>query len=481
MQRREFFKLGLAGLAASGLVTSRTGFASTSSFSDYKALVCITLNGGNDGFNMLLPSDEANFKAYSEMRGNLAVQTALVTSDEPEPPSLALTDVEGFYYHEAINQEGLIKTGFDGGNIQVNGVETAIGSHLAGVLNVGNLIEPIPRDRTSDYDYKRPPQLFAHGDQLKQVFTCADDSRSGWGGRLMSEVAQTQNPSSPLFSGVGLGGSSYWLANTDNLGVPLAAYSGDGQNQETRFYHEGRKWKKRPASLLALRQNVENNLAQQTSDALLLRELQQLSQSTNSYIEKAGYIFSEERQTQISEQTIENLKATKLGAQLLQTLRVIEAREDLGMQRQLFSVGLGGFDTHSGQNSRQPELLRQISSAMAWFRNGLVEIGMFDQVVAFTASEFGRSMTNNGNGTDHGWGNHHLVMGGAVKSRLYGSFPDYAPQSPDYWAKGRVIPSLSIEQYMESILSWFGLDEAQKNRVMPRRANFDLSQVDFFS
>lgn len=470
MDRRHFIKLGISTVAASGLISSRVSHANSAD--DYKALVCINFDGGNDGFSMVLPKEENNFRAYQDIRGELALQPGRdTTAADAETTALNgdLTSVAGstIYYHNKINHNNLIKAGFDGGSI--NGHEYT--PHLAAVLNVGNLIEPISAQNRRRA--KRPPQLFAHGDQKTQVFRCASNTKTGWGGRIMQEVARQHNSGSELFSGIKIGGVGAWHANSDALGVAL---SPSGQ-QPSRSYFQGAS-----DSLIALRKELSASLNQSLSDDLMIRQLQNLNKNSSEYLAAVGKIYNDDvHAVGLSQTTIDGLTATSLGHKLLQVLRVISARGRFSINRQLFSVSLGGFDTHSGHDDRQPALFSHISKAMAHFRDGLTELGVFDNVVTFTMSEFGRSMTNNGNGTDHGWGNNHFVMGGAVNSALYGRFPDFTANSGDYWAKGRIYPSLSIEQYTESMLSWFGLTDEQKNRVMPRRNNFDLTAVDFFS
>lgn len=469
MDRRHFIKIGLSTVAASGLVGSRLSFADGDD--DYKALVCINFDGGNDGYSMIIPKNQANYDAYADIRGELAIPKSDAFVEPDADRVAALGDIASpagndFYYHNKINHQSLIKAGFDGG--EVNGHQYT--PHLAAILNVGNLIEPItPATRRGA---RKPSQLFAHGDQKRQVFTCASNTKTGWGGRIMEEVAQQFNAGSELFSGIRVDGVGRFHANANSLGVALSS-SG---SQPSRSYLRG------DSPLIELRKELSAALNENLSPEPMIRHLQQLNKNSNEYLEAVGKIYHEsEGAIGLSENTIKGLKGTALGQQLLQVLRVISARGRFSIGRQVFSVSIGGFDTHSGHDDRQPGLFNHISKAMAFFRDGLKEIDMFNEVVTFTMSEFGRSMTNNGNGTDHGWGNNHFVMGGAVNSGLYGQFPDFARNSSDYWAKGRIYPSLSIEQYTESMLTWFGMNEEQKNRIMPRRGNFDLDAVDFFS
>lgn len=472
MDRRHFVKLGLSTVAASGLVGSRLAYSNDKSTSNYKALVCINFDGGNDGYSMIIPKNSENYNAYADIRGSLAIPRSGIEVPADTTGVNAIGDIvspsgSDFLYHNKINNQNLIKAGFDGGS--VNGHEYT--PHMAAILNVGNLIEPITS--ANRRSARRPSQLFAHGDQKSQVFRCANNTNTGWGGRMMEEVARQYNSGSELFSGVRVGGVGRWHANKGSLGISLSK-SGSAPS---RSYFRGAS-----QSLIDLRKELSAALNKNAQDDLMIKHLKTLNKNSNEYLEAVGKIYHEEVNTiGLSENTISGLKSTSLGNSLLQVLRVIAARDRFSISRQLFSVSLGGFDTHSGHDDRQPGLFSHISNAMAYFRDGLMELRIFDDVVTFTMSEFGRSMTNNGNGTDHGWGNNHLIMGGAINSALYGQFPNFEKDSSDYWAKGRIYPSLSIEQYTESMLTWFGLTEEQKNRVMPRRNNFDISAVDFFS
>ena len=169
-----------------------------------------------------------------------------------------------------------------------------------------------------------------------------------------------------------------------------------------------------------------------------------------------------------------------LGAQLKMTARMIGIREELGLERQIFFCSKGGFDTHSDQIGVQPALMADVDACMFAFQRAMEELGISEDVVLFTASDFGRTLSSNGQGSDHGWGSHQMVLGGSVTGGdLYGTMPDLSIDGPDDVSAGRLIPGLSVDQYGATLASWFGTPEGELETIFPNLGNFSSSDLGF--
>jgi uncharacterized protein (DUF1501 family) len=456
LTRRSFLQSAgaLAGVSALGTFQGlglSNALAQAAPASDYKALVCIFLFGGNDGNNLVIPRDNAAYNLYSTARGGTTNGGIAVAQSELvaiNPRSLSA----GYGLHP---QFAPMKSVWDAGKLAV-------------LCNVGPLVEPLTKSEYSQGAKARPEQLFSHSDQQTQWQAAISDqaARTGWGGRL-ADVIDAQNGASTMPMIASIAGSSFFtIGNTPNVvSVPSTGSFGlSGFTTSTAS----------TARLNALR------------ELLLLN-------SSNEFVREADDIFAQAIDSSniinpvitggtTSLNSLFPTPATGIGNQLLQVARLINARSTIGLKRQVFFVSLGGFDTHAGQINTQDGLFAQLAPAMKAFYDATVQMGVADQVTTFTLSDFGRTLKfASGGGSDHAWGNHHLIMGGAVRGGdFYGRFPDHTlGGQDDVSTNGRWIPTTSVDQYAATLARWLGVAASDLPLVLPNIGRFASSNLGF--
>lgn len=450
LNRRNTLKALSAGAFAASLNGFTIPFAQAQTApSDYKALVCIFLFGGNDGNNMIIPADAAGYASYNAIRNidsgiNIA-QSELLTF---KPGNISST----FGFHPALSA---VHPLFSQGKLAV-------------LANAGPLLAPITKAQYLAGS-SRPDQLFSHSDQQAQWQSGISDqaARTGWGGRLADAVSSMNgNSNFPVVTSVA--GST--LYTTGNVQSPLAIPS-TGSFGLTGLTATDSMTQARAAAVSALLQQGKDHMlvkaaAEQTEQAIALSAtVNPIITATNSSVTS---LFS--------------TNGNSLSAQLLQVAKLIEARATIGLSRQIFFVSLGGFDTHNNQLNTQQTLLSSLGSAMKSFYDATSVLGVADKVTTFTLSDFGRTFQPAaGGGTDHAWGNHHLIMGGAVKGgTMYGTFPALQlGGADDVSDEGRWLPTTSVDQYAATLASWFGVPEAQLASVAPNIGAFPLKNLGF--
>ncbi len=441
--RRDFLKLGAASIIGSGVANFPNLSFAQSAFSDYKALVCVFLHGGNDGFNLIVPTDANSYSEYANSRQNLAVESNLLL-----PISPLSNDGHTYGLHPSAAP---LQSLFDDGKMAI-------------VRNTGHLIEPVTRAQILDNSANLPTELFSHNNQQNQWKTINTNplSTSGWGGRLANLFATQQ--SEPLLTGISVDDRSLWLSHPDTQDLSISA-NGFNDYWYVDQNDNGSENKRRTAYLenLYRAHNKEFN-----------KGIAGVQQRTLELVESIGSTLS--ASTPISTVFPEG---SRIASRLKQVANMIGSREALGMHRQVFFVEMGGFDTHDTQNRDQAELFNMLSTSLKAFYDALTEIGVAGDVTTFTASEFGRTLTSNGDGTDHGWGSNHLVIGDAVRGGdMYGAMPSLAIEgADDSGRRGRIIPTTSVEQYVHSMLQWYGLDSTQINTVLPNAGAFNINAV----
>ena len=445
--RRTFIRqAACAALGTSGLLSTiwdlRKLSAATAT-NDYKALVCLFLYGGNDANNVLIPNDVGAYNTYAAARGNLGIpQQSLL------PLNLQVGDGRNYAFHPNLPELASL---FNQGKLTL-------------VTNVGTLVAPTTRNDYINGTAAVPINLFSHEDQSVQWMTSVPDRgdiRTGWGGRTADLVASL-NSNSKVSLALSIAGT-----NTFEVGNTIVPYliSPDGSlgligvggspNDQIRI--DGFK------KLLALPHNKLFEAVYSDTMSRSIAENEVLSGAL------AGV---PSLNTQFPD--------TDLGRQLKMVSKLIAARSNLGMQRQLFFVAVGGYDTHGDQLAAQADLLIELSGGMNAFYAATIELGVEQSVTTFTASDFGRTLPTNGSGSDHGWGSHQFVMGGAVRgNRLYGTFPTLAVNGPDDTEDGRWIPTTSVDEFSATLASWFGVSASDMSTVFPNIGRFSNPNLGF--
>ena len=459
--RRAFLRrstqLGLAGTALPfALNLAAMGEAAAFTATDYKALVCVFLYGGNDYANTVVTYDDDSYNRYSTIRGGGSGQTAggiaLAKADLTPTlltPTSALPGNRQYALHPAMT--GLAGL-FNGGKAAVQ-------------LNVGPLVVPLTRTQYNSADrttYPIPPKLFSHNDQQSVWQSSSPEgSTVGWGGNI-GDLALSSNGNS-LFTCISVTGNAVFLSGDSALQYQVSTNGA--------------------VAIDGVKNNVYGSSAVRTA---LTSLIQQGSTQTleNEYTRVTTRAVTAESQitSGLSAVTLATPfpNNNSLANQMKMVARLIGARSALGSKRQVFMVSLGGFDLHDNLISQQPVLMQRVSEAMTAFYDATVELGVADKVTAFTASDFGRTLSSNGDGSDHGWGGHHLMVGGAVKGKaFYGKAPPVSNTNNtgdpnDQWhvGQGRLLPSTSVDQYAATLASWFGVSNSELASVLPNLSHF---------
>lgn len=453
--RREFLRtaarLSVAGSAAPFALNLATiGAAAAQSASDYRALVCLFMYGANDHNNTVIPYDTANFNAYTTSRAGI---TRTLAELLPLTPATPLTGSNAGRQFALPTELAPLKTIWDGGKLAI-------------LANVGTLVVPTTKAQYNALSVPLPPKLFSHNDQQSIWQASAPEgARVGWGGRI-GDLMISQNANS-IFTCNSISGSAVFLAGQASVAYQLGtsgstAISGISGNLFGSSSASG--------TLTTLITSGGNNIFTQD-----LAETTQRSIDANAKLSAA-------LATAPDFPLPTELTGSNIGAQLRVVARMIASRNQLGAKRQVFFVSLGGFDTHDNQLTTQPGLHAQVGNALAYFYNTTVAMGISDQVTAFTGSDFGRTLTSNGDGSDHGWGSHHFVVGGAVRGqRYYGTFPIMGLNNNDEVGSGRLLPTTSVDQFAATLARWFGVAESDLSLVLPNIGNFATSNVGFMA
>jgi uncharacterized protein (DUF1501 family) len=475
-QRRAFLQAGAAFTALGAAVPMGINLAAISSAaaqstpSDYKALVCVFLDGGNDGHNTVLATDDATYSVYAEARGALKLEKAQLANLSLIPGSAHAGRT--FALHPSM---GAVQALFNNPN-----------RHVAVVANVGTLLAPTTKQQYLDKSVPLPTGLFSHNDQMSTWLTGGGEGANlGWGGRI-GDLVLTGNGGNGVFTCVSPAGHSPWLAGDTAVPYQVVSIKGEAvpindratgaNDNQTRLY--GSK-----AAAQAFRKVLERR------QGLFADEYGKVVQrSIDAHKTLDGALGS-------NTDTPSELSGNDLAGQLRAVARIIKAANTptgklKDVKRQVFFVTAGRFDTHDNQVSNNPQvedathkaLLTEVSEALAYFYDVMEGAGLINQVTTFTASEFGRALQSNDDGSDHGWGSHHFVMGGAVKGgEIYGQWPDLSKNGPDTVEVSRsLLPRISVDQYGATLCRWFGLTEDQiKTSVFPNLNGAFLNRADY--
>ncbi len=451
--RREFLR-SLGALSAAGVVSNLDllgGFANAHAqqATDYKALVCVFLYGGVDGNNVIVPADTAGYAQYAAVRTVASGINLPLASLNPIQPASVATP---FGLHPAMTE---LKTLFDQ-------------RRMAVLCNVGTLLGP-----TTKADYaagrNRPANLFSHSDQQNewQAGVYDQSSRTGWGGRLADRMAALNGnipfPVMTSTSGITL----FMTGSTQSpLSIPTSGTFGLQGYTTANAANTARK-----AALQQLLDMDYENLF-----------VNGASEITATAVELSATVNPIVTNTASSIQGLFAGQTSSIAQQLLAVAKLIEARNSIGIKRQVFFVSLGGFDTHTNELSVHQNLFGQLSPALKAFHDATVQLGVSESVTSFTLSDFGRTFKPAaGQGSDHAWGNHALVIGGAVRGGdFYGRYPTLQlAGSDDVTAEGRWLPSTGVDQYAATLASWFGLPASDLATVLPTLGRFPSANLGF--
>lgn len=454
LSRRRFIGRACAAVGATGMLSALAqlrmigAVAADSVPADYKALVCLFLYGGNDSNNLLIPTDNADYQIYAADRTVLAIPQSTLLPIAPKTYS----DGRTWGLHPSLPE---VQQLFSQGN-------------LALLANTGTLVQPVTLAQYNAGSVALPPQLFSHANQQVEWQSSVPDQpfTTGWGGRL-ADIANALNSNPKISMSVSVAGeNSFQVGNVvQQFAVnPTGAVTLSGTTGSTiataRYGAQ--------QSILNLQ---EQNLFEAAFGGLTTSAITD-GQLLNTILASAPALTTV-------------FPTTSIGSQMQMIARMIGAAPQLGLTRQVFFASLGGFDLHSDQLGAHATLLAQLSQGLNAFYSATTELGVQNQVTAFTASDFSRTFNTNGTndgtaGSDHGWGSHHLVMGGAVQGGdIYGQVPLLELGGPQDTGRGRWIPTTSVDEYSATLATWFGVSASNLPVVLPNIGRFATSNLGF--
>ena len=460
--RRDFLRrtgqTALTGLAAPWLLNmTAMGEAAAFTATDYKALVCVFFFGGNDFANTVVTYDDASYAKYAAIRAAGSGDTNGMVLDKA---ALAATALKPTTPLPGGRQYAL--------NPAMKGLANLFNTGKAAVqLNVGPLIVPLTRAQYNTSDrvkYPLPPKLFSHNDQQSVWQSSSPEgSTIGWGGK-MGDVSLSNNTDS-LFTCISLTGNNVMLSGDSALQYQCSTSGAIAvRNLTDGFFYQP---------------EIKNAFA-----SMLQQSRKHVLENEYNIVMKRGMTAQAKVAQGLSTVSLRTAFPTgnSLANQLKMVAQLIGARSTLGAKRQVFMVSLGGFDLHDYLNTKHGPLLQQVDEAMTAFYQATVELGVANNVTAFTASDFGRTLASNGDGSDHGWGSHHLMVGGAVKgAAFYGSAPPVsvsdtaAPDDQWHVGQGRLLPSTAVDQYAATLAKWFGVADSEMGTLLPNLKNFGVA------
>ncbi|MEL6863890.1 MAG: DUF1501 domain-containing protein [Bacteroidota bacterium] len=426
------FNLGMANAAASRAIKE-----SGTTNNGYKALVCILLAGGNDSFNMLVPTDADGYAAYTATRSNLALaQNTLL----PLNPLVGNQPMLGL--HPAMPE---VQQLFNSGQVAM-------------ISNVGTLVQPTTKTQFQNGAVTLPLGLFSHADQIQQWQTSVPQSRSayGWGGR-MADILQSMNANQDISMNISLSGrnvfqsgnqvAEYTIRPSGTGSIGIDGYNGTDMLDQIKTTA------------------VKNLMEQQYTD---------MFKSTYANVVSNAQSTHEMFSTAVGNINLNtNFSPSYLSQSLNMVARTIAARDTLNVSRQTFFITFGGWDHHDEVLNIQNTMLGVVSKALNEFNSAMVELGLSNEVTTFTISDFARTLTSNGNGSDHGWGGNVLAMGGSVKGgQIYGEYPSLALNNSLDVGNGVLIPTLSTDEYFAELAQWFGVSNSSLQDIFPNILNF---------
>jgi uncharacterized protein (DUF1501 family) len=444
LNRRRFLshscRLGVASatLGSSLLQLGMARQAAAQTAEDYKALVCILLAGGNDSYNMLVPYDAEPYGAYAAIRSDLAL------------PRETLLPLDG---SDADGRRFGLHPGMSGLRDLFNSGEAAL---LAGV---GTLLEPMDKQKLSDETLAAPLGLFSHSDQIQQWQTAVCDARiaEGWGGRI-ADIIEAGNPGQRYSMNISLAGNNTFQSGGVTTPYAISA-DGDGAPALAGYDDPGERGE-------FVRTAIDSLFAAPQAQLFRREYRSRLANALDSQVVFVDALAS-------SSALPTGFSEAPFSQAMRQIARVINAREALGATRQTFFVTVGGWDHHDDVIDNQAAMLPGIDTGLLEFQTAMKALGVDSQVTTFTISDFGRTLTSNGKGSDHGWGGHHIIMGGAVNGgQLYGAYPEIYPGNPLDVGRGIYAPTTAVDEYFAELALWYGISAGELIDVLPNIDSF---------
>ena len=463
--RRQFLRTAsmasMAGISASPFIlglNSMAAMAQSSSYSGYRALVCVFLQGGNDGHGTVIATDPNSYSAFTQARSGA--------------PGLA--------YPLAELLPITLKTPQSGRTFALNpsltGVQNLFNAGRAAIVaNSGTLIAPATKAQVNANSVPLPASLFSHFDQTAAWQAIASNGGSaehvGWGGAVADLIESMNMNTNSMFTCISTAGIALFLSGQSSFQLNVTSAG------PIPIYGLAQPPFGLPAAsnpLSSILTADESNLFAKEYGVVVNRSIQAQAMLASSMLPAGpgGVPNPPQYMDPMTNKLVDNQLATSL-----QTVaRIIGGSSALGVSRQIFYVQLGSFDTHNNQAVQHAQLLSQLGGALEYFDGLMVANGMGNNVTTFTASDFGRTLTCNSNGTDHGWGSHHFVVGGAVQGQdMYGQYPVVGADQANDVGAGRLIPTTSVDQYAGTLARWFGLSDGQVRQVFPNFGNFGSS------
>ncbi len=489
--RRAFMKFsgGCAALGSTSILSqllslklTESAFADGPGASDYKALVCVFLNGGNDSFNMLAPYENAEHAIYTTVRSTVAKPKSELL---PIPVDIASPGGRKLGIHDAMPE---LQTLYNSGK-------------AAFVANIGSLVAPTTKTTYNNGTAPRPLGLFSHADLIQHWQTSVPNSRSqasGWGGRMADLLTSTHNPTNQISMNIALG--SVNIFQTGNQVVPYVVGTtgatlpnGYNANLNVGGSHD------RIHNMVLNGLNGNNGIYPPADSALgaLYSDLLQrsLAKSKRNSIDAAQGFFNATDNSVagalptavqapfdvIAANTAIPGGLRTFAANLNMVARVIRARTAFSQTRQIFFVNVGGWDHHDNLLTSQASMLPGLSKALSAFYNATEQLGVANQVTTFTASDFARTLAPNSTGSDHAWGGNQIVMGGAVTGgKVYGDYPTSLALNGNLdLGRGRLVPTISVDMYNAELATWFGVpNSGLLSDILPNLRGFGYAAGD---
>jgi uncharacterized protein (DUF1501 family) len=460
--RRQFLRTasmaGMAGISASPFIlglNSMAAMAQSSGASDYKALVCVFLQGGNDGHGTVIATDPDSFTAFTQARSGA--------------PGLA--------YPLNSLLPIVLKTPQSGRTFALNpaltGVQNLFNAGRAAIVaNSGTLIAPATKTQVNANSVPLPASLYSHFDQSAAWQAIASNGGSaehvGWGGSVADVIESMNMNSNSMFTCISTAGIALFLSGQTSFQLNVTSAG------PIPIYGLANPPFGLPSSsnpLSSILSADETNLFAKEYGVVVNRSI--AAQATLASAMLPAGPGGVPNPPQYLDPRTKMLTDNPLATSLQTVARIISGSGGLGVTRQIFYVQLGSFDTHNNQAIQHAQLLTQLGEAFEYFDGLMVASGLGNQVTTFTASDFGRTLTCNSNGTDHGWGSHHFVVGGAVQGQdMYGQYPVIGVNQANDVGAGRLIPTTAVDQYAGTLARWFGLSDGQVRQVFPNFGNF---------